>query len=100
MTPTYDKRYATNRLYGEIANETPERANDYIQRAVSAFASSATPQFERDLQDVRENAIQRGVSNGGLGTSYEGDVFSAFQKNIANAAGQYAYQNYDASRNR
>lgn len=95
----YDKKYATNRLYGEINKETPEAADDYIKRTIASITSAQMPEFQRNLQDVRESALQRGVSNG-LGTSYEGDVFSAFQRNIANSAGQMAYQNYDTSRNR
>lgn len=96
----YDKKYATNRLYGEINKETPEAANDYISRTIASITNAQMPEFQRNLQDVRESALQRGLFAGGLPTSYEGDVFSAFQKNIANTAGQYAYQNYDASRNR
>lgn len=53
------------------------------------LVSGEMPQFHRALQGARESASRRGVANGELGTSYEGDVASAFQRNISNAiAGQ------------
>jgi len=59
--------------------------NNYAQAAMS----SAMPNLDAQLQQVEESAQRRGVSNGGLATSYQGDVFGAFQKNLANAvAGQ------------
>ena len=62
---------------------------DYLKSLVS----QAMPEFNSRLNGVRENAIARGISTGDLGTSYEGDLASAFQKNIANqAAGLYTTQ--------
>jgi hypothetical protein len=90
---------AAQRLYGEIDKETPEAAQSYLDQTIRSLSSSAMPEFNARLQDVQENAIRRGAS-GGLGTSYEGDLASAFERNIANTAGQYAYSNYEGSRNR
>lgn len=73
---------------------TPGAGESYLSRTVGSLTSAAMPEFNRQLQDTRESAIRRGVSGGGLGTSYEGDVFSAFQRNIANTAGSYANENY------
>lgn len=64
--------------------------NNYITSAVSA----AMPSFNAQVQDMQENAARRGVSNGDLETSYEGDLSSAFQRNIANAAGQQSMNLY------
>lgn len=59
--------------------------NNYISAALSA----AMPSFNAQMQQVNEGAARRGISNGDLSTSYEGDLASAFQRNIANAtAGQ------------
>jgi len=63
---------------------------DALNESISSAMSGAMPQLQGALQGAREGAIRRGVDTGGLGTSYEGDVFSAFQRNIANAAGQQA----------
>lgn len=62
---------------------------DYLKSLVS----QAMPEFNNRLNGIRENAIARGISTGDLGTSYEGDLASAFQRNLANqAAGLYTTQ--------
>ncbi len=62
---------------------------DYLKSLVS----QAMPEFNTRLNGIRENAIARGISTGDLGTSYEGDLASAFQRNLANqAAGLYTTQ--------
>jgi hypothetical protein len=48
------------------------------------------PAFNQNLQNIRESAERRGVSNGEIETNSEGDLASAFQRNIANAAGSQA----------
>lgn len=53
---------------------------------LGSYVSSAMPEFNKALQGIRENSIQRGISTGDLGTSYEGDLASAFQRNIAGEA--------------
>lgn len=60
--------------------------NTSIQSAVNA----GMPGLQQNLQSQKESDVRRGVSTGDLGTSFEGDITSAFQKNIANAAGQQA----------
>jgi len=57
---------------------------------LQSYVAGAMPQFMQQLQGVRENAVQRGISTGDLGTAYEGSLASAFQRNIASqAAGLY-----------
>lgn len=65
-----------------------------------AFLSSQMPALMQSLQGTRENAIRRGISTGDLGTSNEGDVYSAFQRNLANVLGGLSMQGYENSRNR
>jgi len=78
--------------YLDILGGVEGELNRYIQSAVSA----GMPELNRNLQGARENANSRGVGLGELGTSYEGDVYSAFQKNIANSAGAQAMNLYGA----
>ena len=73
-------------LYGEISKETPEAAQGYLEKEIGSLTSAAMPAFNSRLQDVQEGAIRRGLYGGNLPTSYEGDLASAFQKNIANTA--------------
>jgi hypothetical protein len=55
-------------------------------KVLGSYVESAMPKFREELQGVREGAISRGISTGDLGTSYEGDLASAFQRNIAGRA--------------
>ncbi|HYL22506.1 MAG TPA: hypothetical protein VEU74_12145 [Gemmatimonadales bacterium] len=68
-----------------------------LETSISSAMSAAMPEFQKAMQGVQESEVQRGVglgasgsSGGSLGTSYEGDLESAFQRNIANAAGSQA----------
>lgn len=63
---------------------------DALNTSVKSAVSAAMPQFNQEMQTTRENAVRRGISTGDLGTSYEGDLASAFQRNISEAAGQQA----------
>jgi hypothetical protein len=71
-----------------------------LEQSVSSAMSAAMPEFRKAMEGVQESEVARGVGIGGggpgnkvggnLGTSYEGDLMSAFNRNIANAAGQQA----------
>jgi hypothetical protein len=67
-----------------------------LETSVSAAMSSAMPEFRKAMEGVQESEVARGVGvgsgspMGNLGTSYEGDLMSAFHRNIANAAGAQA----------
>lgn len=79
--------------YGGYARQDRNRFLDALgggQEAVNASTraavSSALPAFMQQRQSSRESAIRRGASLGDLQTSYEGDLESAFDRNVANAA--------------
>lgn len=61
-----------------------------FETSARAAVAAAMPQFNSQLNGVRESAIRRGVQNGELGTSYEGDLASAFDKNLTNSIGSQA----------
>jgi hypothetical protein len=65
-----------------------------LETSVSSAMSAAMPEFRKAMEGVQESEVNRGVGigdkGGSLGTSYEGDLMSAFQRNIATAAGQQA----------
>lgn len=92
--------YYEQRLRRETDRETPEAAQDYLMETLRAYESEGMPKFQGALQDIRENAIRRGITGGDLGTSYEGDLASAFQQNIMDVGGRYAYDAFQSSRNR
>ncbi len=87
----YDAAAAGSRQkYSDFLSGGQDELNQYIKGAVSA----GMPQLDASLQGAREGAISRGVGLGELGTSYEGDLYSAFQKNIANSAAGQAMNLY------
>ncbi len=92
--------YYEQLLRRQIDQERPEAANDYIMQTLQSAESEAMPKFQGALQDIRENAIRRGITGGDLGTSYEGDLASAFDQNIKDVGGRYAYDAFQGSRNR
>lgn len=81
-----------------------ERGGGGFQKAFSdtagSFLKSAMPQFRENLQLTREDGQRRGIGTGDLGTSNEGDLTSAFQRNLATSLGGLASQGYENRRNR
>src|SRR5574340_306038 len=71
---------------GQSRNSLLGMLNQDPSQMLSGYVASAMPEFNKALQGIRENAVQRGISTGDLGTSYEGDLASAFQRNIAGEA--------------
>ncbi len=63
---------------------------DALNQSIESAMSAAMPEFRKAMQSTQETEIARGVGLGELGTSYEGDLESAFHRNIANAAGSQA----------
>lgn len=61
-----------------------------LDASTKAAVSSAMPAFQQQLQGIRESAERRGISNGEVATNYEGDLASAFDRNIANATASHA----------
>lgn len=71
-----------------------------FNQTAGSFLNQAMPQLRQQLQTTREDAIRRGVSTGDLGTTYEGNIMSAFNQNLSNTLGGLASQEYDTNRNR
>jgi hypothetical protein len=95
--------YDANRNFGGATLEqgsygTPDRnrflalldgGQEALNTSVRAGVSAAMPSLKGDLQSSKEDAIRRGISTGDLGTSYEGDIWSAFDKHLTDSvAGQ------------
>lgn len=87
-------------ISGEIGKGTDTKgATDALNTWVTGATQSAMPSFYQALQGIRESAVRRGISTGDLGTSNEGDLASAFQRNIAGATAQQATSLYESGRN-
>lgn len=94
-------------LWSGMTGSGPQVGQAALTSSIQAAMSAAMPQFQTSLQGVREGAVRRGLSTGDLGTTAEGDLASAFQQHIADAAGSQAmglYQTnaglYDSGQNR
>lgn len=99
------RRNRVNQDRGQIDQQIGYEQNgtgfqDAFNKTAGAYLQNAMPQFQQSLQLTRENGVRRGISTGDLGTSTEGDLTSAFQRNISNALGGMAFQGYEGSRNR
>ena len=68
---------------------------DALTKSLQAAFSAAMPSYFKNLQSLRESNVARGAGTGGLGTTTEGDLTSAFQRNLANAAGSQALGLYN-----
>jgi hypothetical protein len=75
-------------------------AQDALNTSTRAAVDAAMPSFRSQLQGVRENAIARGASTGDLGTSYEGDLASAFDAHTKNAVASQAAGMYNEGQSR
>lgn len=76
----------------------PGAGQEALNTSARSAVEAAMPSFYQALQGVRENAVRRGISTGDLGTSFEGDLASAFQRNIVNDIGSRAQDQYQFSR--
>lgn len=77
--------------------EYMKMGQDAYNTSLNAGVSSAMPQFQDQLQGLRESAIRRGVDLGDIGTRNEGTLASAFQRNIANASASNAINLYNSA---
>ncbi len=73
---------------------------DAFNRTAGATIRNALPAFRNGLQMTRENAIRRGVSTGDYGTSAEGDLASAWDRNLSNALAGQSLNAYEDNQNR
>lgn len=55
-------------------------------KELSAYIDASMGSFNKSIQQQRESSVSRGIGTGDLGTSYEGDIDSAFMKDIAGKA--------------
>lgn len=69
--------------------------DDQTAALMKTNLEAAMPAFESSLQRTRAGANRRGISTGDLGTSYEGDITSAFDRNQRGAAAKLAFDTYD-----
>lgn len=76
------------------------QGEESLGRLTTAMTENAMPAFNQQLQGIRETAQRRGVALGELGTSYEGDLASAFQRNLANAIAGQARGTYETALDR
>lgn len=95
MEGEYGQRY--KKAVDQYAD--PNAGQDQLAELIRSQVSSAMPQFNKALGGVRENAIQRGISTGDLGTSYEGDLASSFQNHIANSVAGQSFDLFNNNRN-
>lgn len=73
---------------------------DAFNKTAGATIQNALPDLRNGLQMTRENAIRRGVSTGDYGTSAEGDLTSAWQRNLSNALAGQAENAYENNQSR
>lgn len=81
-------------------NRTGAGAQDAITKYTQAAMAAAMPSFQSQLQLTREDGVRRGISTGDLGTSNEGDLASAFQRNITNSVASHATDTYEQGQTR
>lgn len=88
--------------YGQYAQDDRNRyikaldgGQDALNTSTRAAVSSAMPELNASLQQSRESAIRRGISTGDLGTSNEGDIYSAFQKHLTDSTASRALDLYN-----
>lgn len=93
---------SANDIIGGMVQRGPDigGATQALKTMTEGTVSSAMPSFYQALQGIREGAVRRGISTGDLGTSYEGDLASAFQRNTANAVAGQAEGLYQGNMNR
>lgn len=77
---------ATQAQSGESRNSLVGLLSQDPSKILSDYVSGAMPEFNQQLQGIRENAIARGIGTGDLGTAYEGSLASAFQRNLTSKA--------------
>lgn len=78
----------------------PNAGMPQLQQTTQALYQNAMPGFQQNMQGMKEDNIRRGISTGDLGTSFEGDLTSAFQRNMTNAIAGQASSMYNNNQNR
>lgn len=74
--------------------------NPFFQGAFAPAAQAATSQFQKAIGDIGSAASRAGRYNSGAMQNLQGQASNALAQQLANTAGQLAYQNYGAERQR
>lgn len=91
----------TDQYYSSIADERNGGGwQQAFNQTAGATLANALPDLRNQLQMTREDGIRRGISTGDLGTSTEGDLMSAWGRNLSNAFAGQSLAAHEGSRNR
>jgi hypothetical protein len=90
---------AQQQLQREISGDFLS-GNPFFQGAFAPAAQAATTQFQRAIGDIGSAASRAGRYNSGAMQNLQGQASNALAQQLANTAGQLAYQNYGAERQR
>ena len=74
--------------------------NPFFQGAFAPAAQAATTQFQRAMGDIGSAASRAGRYNSGAMQNLQGQASNALAQQLANTAGQLAFQNYANERQR
>ena len=90
---------AQQQLQREIGGEFLS-GNPFFQGAFAPAAQAATTQFQKAIGDIGSAASRAGRYNSGAMQNLQGQASNALAQQLANTAGQLAFQNYGAERQR
>jgi hypothetical protein len=90
---------AQQQLQREISGDFLS-GNPFFQGAFAPAAQAATTQFQRAIGDIGSAASRAGRYNSGAMQNLQGQASNQLAQQLANTAGQLAYQNYGAERQR
>lgn len=90
---------AQQQLQREISGDFLS-GNPFFQGAFAPAAQAATTQFQKAIGDIGSAASRAGRYNSGAMQNLQGQASNALAQQLANTAGQLAFQNYGAERQR
>ena len=90
---------AQQQLQGTVSGDYLS-GNPFFQGAFRPAATAAESQYKQTLGDVASKASLAGRYGSGVMGNLQDRATNVFAQNLANTAGQLAYQNYDAERAR
>jgi hypothetical protein len=90
---------AQQQLQGTVSGDYLS-GNPFFQGAFRPAATAAESQYKQTLGDVASKASLAGRYGSGVMGNLQDRATNVFAQNLANTAGQLAYQNYDAERGR
>ena len=90
---------AQEQLQREVSGEFLS-GNPFFQGAFAPAAQAATTQFQKAIGDVSSAASRAGRYGSGAMQNLQGQASNQLAQQLSNTAGQLAYQNYNAERQR